>query len=180
MSIITVLAIAVGLSLDAMVVAVINGMCYQSSKKLLAMPLVFGFFQSAMPFLAICVGNSIKEYIGDNVHLATCAIFVLLGLKMIYEGFYGKEDEACDVKGLSYKTLLLQGILTSLDAMAVGFLFIITKTPTWYIFLIGLTTFVLVGLVMILGQKAGAYLGARANLIGGLLFIGLGIYHLFS
>ena len=81
---------------------------------------------------------------------------------------------------LSYGMLLSQSVATSIDAFAIGLLLVSTNTPLPYVLAIGLTTFVLVSLVIYFGQKVGHYLGKHASLIGGLVFIMLGIYHLLD
>ena len=105
--------------------------------------------------------------------------FLALGVKMIYEGFH-QGDGACSVGTLSYAMLLSQSVATSIDAFAVGLLFVSTNTSLPYVLIIGLTTFALVSLVIYFGQKIGHYLGKHASLIGGLVFIMLGIYHLLD
>lgn len=181
MSFVAVIVIAIGLSLDAMAVALVNSACYGTErlKRLWLMPVFFGFFQSLMPFLGTVVGNDLLPLLGDKLGWLTFFIFLVLGLKMIYEGFH-QGDEICRVGTLSYVLLFSQSVATSLDAFVVGFLFISTHTPLPYVLAIGLTTFVLVGLVIYFGQKIGRYLGKYASLIGGLVFIVLGIYHLLD
>lgn len=180
MGIIMLVMVAVGLSVDAMAVAMINSVCYgkMTPNRLWAMPLFFGFFQSLMPFLGILLGQELFYLIGDKMALFTLVVFLGLGLKMLYEGRTEK-DESCNLKGLTYPTLLLQAIMTSLDAFAVGFLFVSTKTPMPYVLLIGLVTFILVALVMGLARHLSGYLGNKAHFVGGGLFIMLGLYQFF-
>lgn len=169
--------VSVGLSVDAMAVAIINSVCYSKAKpnRLWAMPLFFGFFQSLMPFLGILLGQELFRYLGDRMELFSLVVFLGLGFKMIYEGKEA-EDKSCSVKGLTYPILLLQAVMTSLDAFAVGFLFVSTKTPSLYVLIIGLVTFFLVGMVMRMGKRFSHYLGNKAHFIGGGLFIVLGLY----
>lgn len=177
----SVIIVAVGLSLDAMAVALINSACYRmgNDKKLWLMPIFFGFFQSLMPFLGALVGNGLSYFLGDKINFMTFFIFLVLGVKMIYEGFH-QGDGVCAIGTLSYGMLLSQSVATSIDAFAVGLLLVSTNTPLPYVLAIGLTTFVLVSLVIYFGQKVGHYLGKHASLIGGLVFIMLGIYHLLD
>ena len=181
MGLVSVIIIAVGLSLDAMAVALINSACYSTSnyKRLWLMPIFFGFFQSLMPFLGALVGNGLSYFLGDKINFLTFFIFLVLGVKMIYEGFH-QIDATCSVSTLSYGMLFSQSVATSIDAFAVGLLLVSTNTPLPYVLAIGLTTFVLVSLVIYFGQKVGHYLGKHASLIGGLVFIMLGIYHLLD
>jgi len=178
---VAVIIIAVGLSLDAMAVALINSACYRmgNDKKLWLMPIFFGFFQSLMPFLGALVGNGLSYFLGDKINFLTFFIFLVLGVKMIYEGFQ-QIDATCSVGTLSYGMLLSQSLATSIDAFAVGLLLVSTNTPLPYVLAIGVATFVLVSLVIYFGQKVGHYLGKHASLIGGLVFIMLGIYHLLD
>ena len=181
MGLVSVIIIAVGLSLDAMAVALINSACYSTSnyKRLWLMPIFFGFFQSLMPFLGALVGNGLSYFLGDKINFLTFFIFLVLGVKMIYEGFH-QGDETCAISTLSYGMLLSQSVATSIDAFAIGLLLVSTNTPLPYVLVIGLITFVLVSLVIYFGQKVGHYLGRHASLIGGLVFIMLGSYHLLD
>ena len=104
MGFLSVIIVAVGLSLDAMAVALINSACYHTSnyKRLWLMPIFFGFFQSLMPFLGALVGNGLSYLLGDKINFLTFFIFFVLGVKMIYEGFH-QGDETCAISTLSYR-----------------------------------------------------------------------------
>lgn len=166
--------------MDAMAVAMINSVCYGNEKpnRLWAMPVFFGFFQSLMPFLGILLGQELFYLIEAKMDVFSLFVFLGLGLKMLYEGRDEKE-ESCSTKGLSYTMLFMQALMTSIDAFAIGFLFVSTKTPTINVLVIGVVTFVLVGLVMTLGKRLAHHLGHKAHYIGGVLFILLGLYQFF-
>ena len=176
MSLVVILIIAVGLSIDALAVSGANTMYYgKGERKLWLMPIFFGFFQSFMPFLGIKLGEGLFSYIENYLEPLTCIIFILLGTKILYEAYQDSEEIE---KSFSLSILLMQAILTSIDAFAVGFLFVATKTPTSEVLWIGLVTFILVAINIKAGELASNYLGKKGYFLGGLVFILLGIYHL--
>ena len=99
---------------------------------------------------------------------------------MIWEAVHGEEESAestATAAHLTFATLLIQGVATSIDALSVGF------TIADYGLLMALVasliiagvTFAICMTGLLIGKKAGEKLGAKATLFGGLILVGIGI-----
>ena len=132
----------------------------------------FGFFQALMPIIGYFLGIGFKEYITSIDHWVAFILLGLIGANMIKEAF-GDEEEVDD--DLSFKTMLILAIATSIDALAVGITFAFLHVNIGYAALIiGVTTFV----ISVLGVKIGHVFGLRykskAEIAGGLILIVMG------
>lgn len=100
---------------------------------------------------------------------------------MIYEGVRGKETEESaqdPTKGISLVTL---SVATSIDALAVGLTLGLMDTGIWYpAAVIGVVACVMTALGMVLGRRAGRRLGRAAEVVGGLVLVGIGVKLLAS
>ena len=147
MNIIYTILIGTALSMDAFGVTLTNGMVYKNETflKKLAMPLSFGIFQALMPLIGFYVGALFIDYISDYTKYFLFAIFLLLGIKMLYDGIKEIKNpkETVIHKKLLYKVIILQAVATSIDALAVGVGFSAEKNFNIFtaIFIIGLITF---------------------------------------
>ena len=69
----------------------------------------------------------------------------------------------------------MQGIATSIDALAVGVSFVALKMPVLSSsMIIGLITFVICFLGVYIGKKVGNLLKGKAEILGGVILIGIG------
>ena len=105
-----------------------------------------------------------------------------IGLKMIYESL--KMDSNQEKKELSYYTIIILSIATSIDALAVGVSFVFLKVDILLpVILIGVITFIMSFIGVFIGNKFGKLFGSKIEIIGGLVLIGIGskilIEHLY-
>lgn len=92
---------------------------------------------------------------------------------MLYESFFSKEKR-WDPRHFSI--LLTLAIATSIDALGVGLSFAFLRmNMTFPALAIGLITFLLSLTGIGLGKSFGALLGKRAEFVGGIILIGIGI-----
>lgn len=180
----TVFLIGLGLSMDAFSVSVTNGMCLESVniKDAVKIAFMYAFFQFLMPVIGFFAGNVFKDFINTVDHWIAFCLLLFIGIKMISEAFEKKEENECKKIGL--KLLFVQGIATSIDALAVGVSFAALKIPAFSSsMMIGIITFVICFLGVYLGKKVGNLLKGKAEILGGLILIGIGvkilIEHLF-
>ena len=173
--------LGVGLAMDAFSVSLANGLNEPKMKKsrMSMIAGVFALFQAAMPMIGwLCVHTVIKYFAMFERLIPWIALILLcyIGGKMLYEGIKGDDDEETDIK-LSVKTLLLQGVATSIDALSVGFtiaeynvlMAIICAT------IIAIVTFIICIVGLLLGKKFGTKLAGKATILGGIILIGIGI-----
>ena len=128
-----------------------------------------------MPVLGWLAGRTFVNFIGGFDHWLAFGLLGFVGGKMIWESFHAdKEEKQTDVtKGFLLLTL---SIATSIDALAVGLSFAFLKVNILTASLtIGVTAFVITIIGFIVGKKAGEFIGKRAELIGGLILVGIGV-----
>lgn len=179
MNIISILLIGVGLSMDAFAVAVTNGICMGklNMKITIKVALFFGFFQALMPVLGWLAGSSFKGYIMKIDHWIAFILLFGIGAKMIYESLKSeKSSEKTKCVVISNKELLILAIATSIDALAVGVSFAFLQVAILKAAaLIGVTTFIISFAGVIIGNKFGSIFKRKAEVIGGLILIFIGV-----
>jgi putative Mn2+ efflux pump MntP len=182
MGLITVTIIAVGLAMDAFAVSVVSGSAYKqlNIKHAFRMAVFFGGFQALMPAVGYFAGLTVRQYISNYDHWVAFGILVAVGLKMIYESFKIAPD------GKSFNpenilVLLVLSVATSIDALAVGItLSFLQVSIAVAVVIIGLVTFVLSYLGVLIGKRFGHFFENKIEALGGLVLIGLGAKILFG
>jgi len=180
MSLLELFILAVGLSMDAMAVAICKGL---SSPKLrfrhaVITGLYFGGFQAAMPVLGYFLARGFRAYIEQVDHWIAFVLLGLIGANMIKESF-GKAEE-CDCS-FSPKAMLPIAVATSIDALAVGVTFAfleVSIAPA--VTLIGVITFALSAVGVYIGHLFGAKFKSKAELVGGIVLVLMGCKILFE
>lgn len=181
-----ILLLGLALSADAFSVTVSNSFVYGSERRsrLLLMPIFFGFFQGFMPlvgyFLSGLAATLIERYAG----IVTLVILGVIGGNMVREGAEAllhpdEGDEgsrASEGARLTLGILLFQAIATAIDAFAVGVSLRAQAVNIWVAStLICLTTAVCCIVALAIGRRLGPLLGDRAEVVGGLVLIGIGL-----
>ena len=169
--------LGVGLAMDAFSVSLANGLNEPKMKrsKIYAIAGIFSLFQFLMPMLGwFCVHNIAKVFTAFEKFIPWIALIllVLIGGKMLAEGFEKKEDGTCRTR-LGLGALFLQGIATSIDALSVGF------TTSGYsalealicCLLIAAVTFIICTAGVLLGKSFGTRFAGKATIFGGLILI---------
>lgn len=170
--------IGVGLSMDAFAVAICQGLCMRKVNWLhaLVIALFFGGFQALMPFAGWALGSQFSAYIQQVDHWVAFVLLALIGGNMVRESFGKEQDTECAVaERLDVKRLLVMSVATSIDALAVGvtFAFLSVKIlPA--ISIIGVTTFLLSIVGVVVGNFFGERYKSRAEFTGGAILILLG------
>ncbi|MBM6888269.1 MULTISPECIES: manganese efflux pump MntP family protein [Oscillospiraceae] len=179
MCVVEVFLIAVSLALDAFAVSVSSGIAIPGFgwKQAVKMGVWFGAFQFAMPLAGWLLGSSVSGYIQAVDHWVAFGLLALIGGKMVWGALgrgAGEEDEA--PADLSPRRLCLLAIATSIDALAVGVSMAFMKVDVWFSALvIGVVAFVLSVVGGLAGRRLGALFQRRAELVGGLVLIGIGV-----
>lgn len=186
MDIISIILIGVGLSMDAFSVSVTEGIMLKKPRlsEVLKIGLFFGGFQFLMPCIGYVLGSAFAKYITAFDHYIAFVLLGFIGGKMIYEAVSEKEDDGEIKNPLSFNTLLILAIATSIDALAVGVTFATVSVPVVFASsLIGILTYAISAGGVYIGSKFGNLLGNKAEILGGLVLIGIGtkilIEHLF-
>lgn len=176
MGLIELFLIAVGLSMDAFAVSVCKGLAMPKCtfKKAAIVGLWFGGFQALMPAIGYILGAQFQEAIASIDHWIAFVLLALIGGNMIHEALDNDEEEAD--ASLDVKTMFLLAVATSIDALAIGITFAFLKVniiPA--VCFIGIVTFI----ISFAGVKIGNVFGARyknkAEIVGGVILILLGL-----
>ncbi len=187
MGIISVFLIGVGLAMDAFSVSVTDGIVLKNPKvsEAAKIALFFGIFQFLMPCIGFVLGSAFAKYITAFDHWIAFVLLAFIGGKMLFEAIGKKEEE--EIKNpLSFGTLIVLAVATSIDALAVGVTFatISGALSIWSASaVIGVVTFFISFVGVYIGSKCGNLLGNKAEIAGGLVLVGIGakilIEHLF-
>ena len=173
--------LGVGLAMDAFSVSLANGLNEPKMKKnrMCLIAGTFAFFQALMPMIGwVCI-KTIVQYFGLFEKLIPWIALVLLlfiGGKMLIEGIKNKNGEV-EKPEVGLVALLVQGVATSMDALSVGF------TISGYglmmalicALIIAAVTFIICMVGLFIGKKVGTNLVYRANILGGVILILIGI-----
>ncbi len=174
--------LGVGLAMDAFSISLANGLNDSKMNKA-GMSLiagVFAVFQAVMPMIGwTCVHTIVKIFSSFEKFIPWIALVLLLyiGGKMLIEGIKGGDEESDNVKKLSLGVLLVQGVATSIDALSVGFTIADYNLLMALIcaLIIAIVTFAICIVGLYIGKKVGTKLAGKANILGGIILIGIGI-----
>lgn len=181
MNLLELLILAIGLSMDAFAVAVCKGLSFRkiTAKHLLTVGLYFGIFQAGMPLIGYALGIQFSDKITSIDHWIAFVLLGFIGIHMI-KGALSKDEEACckeeNDTALSFKNMFILAVATSIDALAVGITFAFLKVniiPA--VSFIGLVTFSLSVVGVLIGNLFGARFKSKAELAGGIILVCLGI-----
>ncbi len=177
MSIWELLAIAVGLSMDAFAVSICKGLSMEKMnwKNAMITGLYFGGFQAAMPFLGYILGTGFSDMITNIDHWIAFVLLTLIGGNMVRESLQKEEEKEHD-DSFTWKTMIPLSIATSIDALAVGvtFAFLNVDIIPAVVF-IGFITFFFGVLGVKIGNVFGSKYKSGAEMAGGIILIFMGI-----
>jgi manganese efflux pump family protein len=177
MDTVTIIFIALGLSMDAIAVAMSLGLSNKSLKiqNGFVIGLFFGGFQAIMPVIGWSIGISLKDFITSWDHWLAFGLLAGIGIKMIYESMIAKPAQE-EVKDLTMGVLVFLSLATSIDALAIGISFAVLRiaiiTP---VIIIGFITFLLSFLSVGFGRHAGHLFQRKIETVGGIILILIGV-----
>ncbi len=177
MTIFTLFLIAFSLAMDAFAIAVANGVAHRGAKSQALYPaLAFGLAQGIMPVLGYVLGSGFSGLIHSVDHWLAFILLLLIGGKMLLEGL---REWRCggypELRPLTGKTLFLQAVATSIDALAVGVGFAALEVNiVGAALIITAVTFICCLIGGVIGQKWGCLLKKGATIFGGLILILIG------
>jgi len=193
-----ILLTAIGLAMDAFAVSVSSGIaaCRIRSREIIKMALLFGLFQAAMPVIGFFLATSFRGYIEKLDHWIAFLMLAGIGGRMLYESLKDilhsrkgdaadatcdisktpEEQEAADRAIFGMRRLLFLAVATSIDALAVGISFAVLDTDIWMsAATIGVVCVIFSALGGSLGRRLGTMFGKAAEILGGLILIGIGV-----
>ncbi len=178
MDFLTLTGIAVGLSMDALAVAIgaSVGLRGVTPRQVFRLSFHFGLFQALMPILGWTLGSLAAGHIGTYGNWIAFLLLLFVGIKAVYEALFDGEEERArrsdPTRGLN---MVLLSVATSIDALAVGLTFAMLGIVVWYpATVIGCITAVITMVGMIFGAWLGQRFGKIMEVIGGLVLIAIG------
>lgn len=176
MGLIELIILSIGLGMDAFAVSVCKGISMKKMnwKKAGIIGLYFGGFQALMPVLGYFLGSTFASAIESIDHWIAFILLGLIGVNMIKEAFSSESENSNDDVG--FKTMIILAIATSIDALTVGITFaFLNVNLILAVSLIGIITFVLSVIGTKVGNKFGDKYENKAEFIGGIVLILLGL-----
>ena len=197
--ILTSLMLGVGLAMDACAVSMTNGLNEPKMRagKATLIAGTFAFFQALMPMIGwLCVTLIAQQFAAFAKYVPYIALVLLaiVGGKMLFDGIKHfknskKQTEATtdnggaaevSAKPLTFAGLLVQGVATSIDALSTGFTLSDIAGSVWWqalvsVAIIAVVTFGISVAGVFVGKKFGDRLGSRAEIVGGVILICIGL-----
>ena len=175
---------ALGVSMDAFAVSLCKGMSMKKATfgASLTCGAWFGGFQALMPLIGFALGSLLSSLLSVVDHWIAFALLAFIGGNMLKEAFE-KGCDCCENQSadLSFKTMFVMAVATSVDAMAVGFSLSLGGAELiTTVLLIGVITFATSAIGVQIGSAFGAKLEKKAQVLGGVILIGMGLWILIE
>lgn len=176
MALTEIIILSIGLSMDAFAVAMCKGLSMKrmSWKKAIIIALYFGIFQAIMPLIGYVLGIKFQQSIVNIDHWIAFILLTIIGINMIKEIWNEAENDNND--NIDFKNMIVLAIATSIDALAIGITFAFLKCNIVFsVTCIGTITFILSLIGVKIGNLFGVKYEKKAQLVGGLILILLGL-----
>lgn len=178
------LLLAFGMSMDAFAASIGKGATLHKPRfsEALRTGLIFGVIEAITPLVGWALGQVATHFVMEWNHWVAFVLLAFLGTRMVIEGVRGCGEEAtAPLRRHSFWLLVTTAFATSLDAMAVGVGLAFLQVNILYTALaIGCATLIMSTLGIMVGRFIGPLLGKRAEILGGLVLIGIGCQILWS
>ncbi|PXV84154.1 putative Mn2+ efflux pump MntP [Nitrosomonas eutropha] len=183
MNFFSTMILALAMSTDAFAAAVGKGTALRNPRlsEALRTGIIFGVIEGLTPLVGWALGSIAADSVADWDHWIAFTLLLILGLLMIRAGLRAEEPEATPAIRHSFWLLAATGFATSIDAMAVGVsLAFIDNNILITAAAIGLATFLMVTLGVMVGRLIGNVAGKWAEILGGLALMGVGTVILYE
>ena len=191
MGFIEALLLALALCVDTLVVSATTAFKDKMVwRRGVLMALILGFCQFAFPLVGAVIGDVARAFIESVDHWVAFGLLAFIGGKMIVDGIRGEEGKeekkVLDGRRSLIVTYFLLGVATSIDGLAVGIGLGLDQpmaTVLWVVAVVGFVSFIVSIIGIFLGKRNIPVPERTANIIAGVVLIGLGvkilIEHLF-
>lgn len=184
MNISATILLAFGMSMDAFAASIGKGATLHKPKfsEALRAGLIFGAIETLTPLIGWGLGMLASQFVLEWNHWIAFVLLVFLGGRMVIEGFRDNSDEDDEPQHRhGFWLLVTTAIATSLDAMAVGVgLAFLQVNIIATALAIGCATLIMSTLGIMVGRFIGPLLGKRAEILGGIVLIGIGAQILWA
>ena len=180
MTILELIVLAVGLSMDAFAVSICKALTTKNINynKRIKIALYFAIFQGIMPLFGYLLGNIFKDVIIKIDHWIAFGLLSYIGLNLILDS---KTEENNISDKIDFNSMFLLSVATSIDALAIGITFSLLKINIIEaVLIISIITFILTFIGTIIGNKLGNKINKISKVFGGIILIIIGIKILFE
>lgn len=175
MSLLELILIAIGLSMDAFAVSICKGLSVSRvrAKHAAVAGLYFGGFQALMPLIGFLLGVQFSSLIESFDHWIAFVLLGIIGINMIRESCECGDELN---NSFAFSSMFPLAVATSIDALAVGVTFAFLKVNILpAVIFIGVTTFILSAVGIKIGNIFGLKYKSKAEKLGGIVLILMGI-----
>ena len=132
MSLFEIFFIAIGLAMDSFAVSICKGLTMKNItfKKIINIAIYFGIFQAGMPIIGFYLGKNFENFVVQIDHWIAFILLAFIGINMLKEAFSKEKEE--NNADIGFKTMVILGVATSIDALAVRNNFCIFKSKYNY------------------------------------------------
>lgn len=174
---ITILTIAIALSMDTFSLSLGLGTCNLSKKKMITLSLIVGIMHFIMPFIGVSIGKTVVNFFQINSNLLLGLILLFIAGQMLYEIFLKEETTV----NLNFFGMFFFAIGVSIDAFSTGLgLSAITSNIYMAMIIFSIISFLFTLLGLWIGKYASKVLGVYASVFGAVLLIIIGLAHIFK
>ena len=182
MNFLTLLLIAFALSIDNFAIAMAAGASHAARHRLSAavrLPLVFGICAFVMPLVGWLIGSQAVGVFRGYGSVVAFAILMFVGWRTMRHAWKPEANSLLELSSL--RTVIILGILTSNDALAVGFgLALVRVNIVEAAAVIGSVTGVVSLVGILVGHPVGRSLGALGHVAAGLVLMLVGVHALVA
>lgn len=172
---VSILLIGVSLSMDTFSLSLSLGSIINKSKYLKLFPFVVGVFHFFMPMLGNKIGINIMQIFNLASNILLGLILIILGVNLTIQ-FFKKEEININ---LSLISVIFLAFSVSIDSFTIGLgISEITNKYLVACLIFCLCSFLFTLLGLIIGKYSNSILGRYASIIGILLLLLLGFYHI--
>lgn len=172
-----IIFIAIGLAMDATAVSLSAAAAgyANNARARFRLAFHFGLFQFGMPIIGWLLGSTFAHYIKVYDHWVAFLLLGIVGGRMIQAGLH-PEASTLKTDPTRGMTLVTLSLATSIDALAVGLSLAMLNISLWSAaILIGVITALMSLLAIGIGSRTSRHLGPRAEILGGLILIFIGL-----
>lgn len=180
--IIQILLISVSVAMDAFAVSIGKGLTVSRVRVQDAVKstLWFGGFQMLFPILGYFAASTFSKYVTQFDHWIIFALLVFIGGNMVHEAFEEDEENSKETAQFDWKHMLPLAVACSIDAFAVGVsLRAVSVAVAPAVSIIGVTTLLCCIVALAIGKRFGHLLGDRAQIVGGVVLVFIGVKAMF-
>lgn len=178
LTIVSALIFALSLCADCFAVSLCSSVTLKSVrwKEVLRVALAFAVIQTGLLLAGWAFGSFLAGLLTKIAHIIGFLLLLYVGGSMFIEGIRG-EDEVKDLNGL--KNVIIGGVATSIDALAVGVSLSMDSKPWSEVMPMALAVFAVTALSVVAGIFGGKTIGSKAGrwaeIAGGLVLVGIGV-----